>query len=298
MPNKMIKLDGDSKKFSNTFSSKKNMLSTCKQSGKVHFLNPLNQVPKETNQVNKVNLENTSNTYITDLKAMSATELRNKYPLEYNSWKNMKSRCKKGYVLSPEFAQFKSFLRCMGPCGGKGFTLDRIDYKNLNYSPDNCRWADKFTQNQNKGNTVYLTYNGETYPVSVWAKKTNQNADTLYHRRKLGWTDAEIITGKKLGAGLKNSVWPEGHEEYWEEQYNASGMKKCKWRFLLKRLAQMRDLLNADCELRFEPNSELPEEITKKYQTIEYHIQRGRVALSKIHKIKVEDVERLLRPYD
>ena len=92
-----------------------------------------------------------------DIAALSSTELRKKYKSEYNSWDNMKQRCKKkGYVLHPAFGNFKAFLNAMGPKPDPTYTLDRIDPANPEYSPKNCRWASKALQAANKNNTVYL----------------------------------------------------------------------------------------------------------------------------------------------
>lgn len=44
---------------------------------------------------------------------------------------------------------FANFLADMGPIPRKGMTLDRID-NDKGYEPDNCRWADKVTQAQNR----------------------------------------------------------------------------------------------------------------------------------------------------
>jgi hypothetical protein len=39
-------------------------------------------------------------------------------------------------------------------------TIDRID-NNGNHEPENCRWADRKTQNRNKRTTRYIEYNGK-----------------------------------------------------------------------------------------------------------------------------------------
>lgn len=48
-------------------------------------------------------------------------------------------------------------------------TLDRIDV-NVIYSPDNCRWETMRTQSNNKRNTIYISYNGDTHSLTEWAK--------------------------------------------------------------------------------------------------------------------------------
>lgn len=66
-----------------------------------------------------------------------------------------------------------------------GLSLDRID-NDKGYSPDNCRWADRKTQNRNKGCNVLLEYNGEKKPISEWAEILGIKYGTLYSRLKRG----------------------------------------------------------------------------------------------------------------
>jgi hypothetical protein len=103
----------------------------------------------------------------------------------------------------------------------KHYTLDRIDNNNAEYSPENCRWADKYTQNSNKGNNVYLTSGGKTLTVSQWAAATDQKADTLYKRVKNGWSDEEVITGIRKSKPTTSSSmpWPTDNSEQWENAY-------------------------------------------------------------------------------
>lgn len=41
----------------------------------------------------------------------------------------------------------------MWPTYQEGLSIDRIDW-NWNYCKENCRWADKFTQNNNRSNNI------------------------------------------------------------------------------------------------------------------------------------------------
>lgn len=63
----------------------------------------------------------------------------------------------------------------------KECTLDRIDVCG-NYCPENCRWANAIVQNNNKHNTVYLTYNGETHSLMEWCRALGIKETTLRNR--------------------------------------------------------------------------------------------------------------------
>ena len=75
----------------------------------------------------------------------------------YTSWQNMKRRCgkEKGYenVLYDEnWSAFENFLQDMGE-RPEGHSLDRID-GSQGYRKDNCRWANRDLQNQNRAYCV------------------------------------------------------------------------------------------------------------------------------------------------
>lgn len=180
-------------------------VTNCSKKGNVYFLAGENPVPNKDRSTESIQLEN-GDQHLQDIVSMTATELKKKYLLTYDAWKNMKQRCKGGYILDQRFADFKGFLKHMGPRLKKEYTLDRLDYENPNYSPGNCRWADKYTQNQNKGNNIFLTLNGEKLTVSAWAHRTGQKPDTLHHRKAKGWTDEEIIKGKNSSSTSQTNV--------------------------------------------------------------------------------------------
>ena len=79
----------------------------------------------------------------------------------YNCWANMKRRCTnpadskfniyggRGITVCARWMfSLENFVSDMGP-RPVGTTLDRID-PDGSYSPDNCRWATKSVQNQNR----------------------------------------------------------------------------------------------------------------------------------------------------
>lgn len=134
---------------------------------------------------------------------LSATksDLKSRYPAEYNSHRAMLQREKRGFTVHADFRDFRAFLICVGPMPSVGYTLDRIDFSDPEYAPGKVRWADKVTQNSNKSDT--LTYacsrTGQTFTTSELALRLKIKPDTIRKRKsRYGWTDDEIIQDQKL----------------------------------------------------------------------------------------------------
>lgn len=141
-----------------------------------------------------------------DLQHLTKMQLRRKYAAEANSHRNMLTRSKQ---VHPAFREFRSFLRLVGPMPVSGATLDRIDNNDPEYAPGKVRWADKHTQNNNKGDT--LTFHdqqtGEVFTASRLAKLQGVDASTIRHRRARGWSDAAIIAGTR-SSSIENCLPP------------------------------------------------------------------------------------------
>ncbi len=83
----------------------------------------------------------------------------------WKTWRAMKVRCLypsnpsyknyggRGIAICPRWLDFKNFYEDMGE-RPEGMTIDRINV-NGNYEPDNCRWATRKQQQQNKRASVY-----------------------------------------------------------------------------------------------------------------------------------------------
>lgn len=114
----------------------------------------------------------------------------------WNSWLQMRRRCREHprYVditYDPRWDDFDVFLADMGERPA-GHTLDRID-NNGNYEPGNCRWATYRAQANNRRNTQYVTFNGQTKSISQWARDVGLSSGALHNRIKRGWSVEDAL---------------------------------------------------------------------------------------------------------
>lgn len=110
----------------------------------------------------------------------------------YNSWENMLNRCnaknkqhKRSYntiSVCEAWLTFENFLKDMGE-RPKNTSLDRIN-NGMGYMQENCRWATKREQQQNRTVNHTIFYNGETKCLSEWSRELNIPVTTLLGRLK------------------------------------------------------------------------------------------------------------------
>jgi len=128
------------------------------------------------------------------------------YPV-YVAWKSMLWRCE-----NPNYKQYKDYGgRGVKVCEEwhdpvvfidwalangwrEGLTLDRIN-NNGNYEPDNCRWATRKEQAQNRRSNHLVTFNGKTQCLTDWATELGINGRTLFYRiDRLHWPIERALT--------------------------------------------------------------------------------------------------------
>lgn len=123
----------------------------------------------------------------------------------FKSWRAMMGRCLRptaadypryggrGVAVCERWRDFASFLADMGE-RPDGMTLDRIDPRG-GYGPDNCRWATRKTQANNRISGTYITHMGETKNLKDWAAHYGINYRTFVARlSRYGMSFEEAIS--------------------------------------------------------------------------------------------------------
>jgi hypothetical protein len=114
----------------------------------------------------------------------------------YKAWRDMRSRCEntnathyhryggRGIEVCDEWKNFENFRDWAEVSGyDSKLTIDRIN-NNGSYSPDNCRWADRHAQGNNRSTNHIIEYNGQAHNIMEWTKILGVNYSTLWGRLK------------------------------------------------------------------------------------------------------------------
>lgn len=75
-------------------------------------------------------------------------------------------------------------------------SIDRIDV-DKGYSPDNCRWTDMRTQQNNRGNNIVLFYKGEYHTMREWSDILEIDYNIIKDRYYKGWEVVDILEKDK-----------------------------------------------------------------------------------------------------
>ena len=117
----------------------------------------------------------------------------------YNSWRGI-VYTKKGKAIGVDdsWKDYQKFYNDVESGYIEGYRLVRLD-KTIPFGPTNFKWLSELDAVALNGNTVLLTYNGETNTLRNWAIKYNLPYSGLmmrYYKNK-NYSIKEIIFGKK-----------------------------------------------------------------------------------------------------
>jgi len=123
----------------------------------------------------------------------------------YERWVAMRQRCinptnesypnygGRGISVCDDWVDsFETFYSDMG-AKPEGRSLDRVD-NNGDYNKDNCRWATKTEQDNNKRTNKLLTYDERTQTLAQWCSELNLSSTAVAYRLRNGWSTKDALT--------------------------------------------------------------------------------------------------------
>lgn len=171
------------------------------------------------------------------------------HPL-YATFKSMVQRCHlpsnvsyynygaRGIVVCDRWRMsFWNFLADMGERPSQKHTIERIDNDGP-YSPENCKWATRQEQAENRRDTHFVTIEGKTYKAFELAAQSGHKTDTIIDRAAKGLSLVEVLSPEKFvdKTGLamspyrrENTHCRHGHEYTEQNTYwTPSGYRQCR----------------------------------------------------------------------
>ncbi len=123
----------------------------------------------------------------------------------YRTWFGMRERCKnkkradwlryggRGITVCQSWDKsFESFWADMGDAP-EGHSIERID-NGSGYSPENCRWANKRDQANNRRSSRFHIFRGEKKTLAQICHETKMNYFSVRKRLDSGWTIEDAIS--------------------------------------------------------------------------------------------------------
>lgn len=136
---------------------------------------------------------------------------------EYTTWISMRRRCNeikhigykdyggRGIKVCEEWNNsFEVFLKDMGKRPSIEYSIDRID-PNKNYCRENCRWATKEIQNNNKRSVKLIEYKDKKLSITQWCRELNLPLYRTRRRFQKGWSLDRVFNPVKLKNGPGSS---------------------------------------------------------------------------------------------
>jgi hypothetical protein len=102
----------------------------------------------------------------------------------------------RGITICKEWRNsFETFLKDMGNRPSSDYTIDRIN-NNLGYSKENCKWASRIEQANNRRNNIIINYDDKTFSLPQFCRVYNLNYKEVYRDYKIRKYTSERIINK------------------------------------------------------------------------------------------------------
>lgn len=125
---------------------------------------------------------------------------------EYGIWCKIKDRClneqsanyvrygARSITICDDWKEsFEVFYRDMGPRPSLEHSIERKD-NDKGYSKENCRWATREEQANNRRSNVFYEYKGESKTLAQWCKYFGVKYKVAYYRiNTLDWAFEEVV---------------------------------------------------------------------------------------------------------
>lgn len=128
-----------------------------------------------------------------------------KYKLIYGVWQSMRQRCSnkkhkqyqhygaRGITIDERWQEFTEFYSDMGEPPFKGASIDRID-NDKGYSKENCRWATRKEQANNRRSSLLFEVNGVIMNAKEASLLLGGDKGLVSDRINRGWSVREAFT--------------------------------------------------------------------------------------------------------
>lgn len=138
---------------------------------------------------------------------------------EFRVWLQMNARCSKGGSGSKNYYErgirvcdrwkgehgYDNFIADMGRKPFPGATIDRIN-NNMDYCPENCRWATQSEQNRNYSRNIFITIGDITKTLWDWSIYYGVNYATARYRYRAGYPIEYVFSNENFSKNRRYYV--------------------------------------------------------------------------------------------